>query len=525
MVGLAVLGLAFVFFVVVAFFAAKTWHVGHVVALVFLFLGTLLFLFLTATLFRTHQKFRPAYQQSVAELTRLEESNRRLQYGAGGAEADADSVAGLQSLVRVEQFDRGRIWRNLRRVPGDGILLSTAFWRNDGCLLVGKEPEADEMIEPVPDEDLAVDGDEAAPADAAAAEPAVAAGPAGPVNAHGIQENQFLYAFKEYPIARFLTSAEKEFYFDSLEGDTNYADQDTRGACRVPMAYLGQFRVAQSAEQTITLVPEGPLDPAQIQRMNDPRDPGSWVLYEHLPLDRNAFTEVPGEKLAGLLPLQRLNQMGIQLSQRTYDALLNDLLRDGQEVDERNTPPDRVEVEVEFLRPHTIVVDFEVEGDLPETDQPFTPDGRAQVKLLMQGEPSKFAVGQVARFDLVTAQGLINQGLAKRVKAVYRRQLRDFEFTLQDASTRIAVLRDETELARKDRDMLQAAIARLQDQIVQRREEIELLNSDLGGFDFEQQQLRKFASELQGDLNELQRVIKSAGLPGRPTLATPLAAQ
>ena len=107
MVGLAVLGLAFVFFVVVAFFAAKTWHVGHVVALVFLFLGTLLFLFLTATLFRTHQKFHPAYQQSIAELQRLEETNRRLKYGEGGAEPDADSVTGLQGGARIDVLDTG----------------------------------------------------------------------------------------------------------------------------------------------------------------------------------------------------------------------------------------------------------------------------------------------------------------------------------------------------------------------------------------------------------------------------------
>jgi hypothetical protein len=367
------------------------------------------------------------------------------------------------------------------------------------------------------------DGADAAATDAAEA---VAVAPAGPVNPHGITADQFVYAFKEYPIAQFLTPVEKEYYFGGLGGETNFADQDTRGLCRVPMVYLGQFRVMNVAEQTITLLPEIPLDQAQAQRANDPRDPGTWVLYEHLPLDSSdAFKDLTAEQLAGLMPFQRLRQMGVPISQQAYDATLAELMGDGKEVDERSVHPDRVEMEIEFLRPHEVVVDFEVEGELPETDQPFTPDGRARVKHLMQGESTKFEVGQTGRFDLLTAQDWVSQGIAKPVRTFYRRQVRDFEFAFKDHAARMADLQDEINVVQQDYETLQAAIVRLQEQIAQRRTEIELLTSDLNGFDFEQQQLRKFAAELQQNYQRLQRSIQSERASQQPVLASPLAAQ
>ena len=494
MIGLAILGLAFVFFIVVAVFAAKRWHVGHIVAFVFLFLGTLCFLFLLATLLRTHEKFRPIYQKSMAELETELNRARVLEFGDSAEPASEGSLVGIQTLVRSEQLHRGRIWRNVRRVPGPGIRLSMEHWRNDGCAIVGGEA-GDEIPEPEPEPepDAELDGEEAVEA------------AAGPTNPHGVTTNQFVHAFKEIPI-KVLSAAEKEIFFGKLseEGEPNFADSDERGTCRVPLAYLGKFRVVEATDQSLSLVPEEQLDAAQ-QRLI--ADRAEWVLYERLPLDSHQiFDGIEPEQLATMMPLERLNQLGAALSPPGHQAMLREYLRDGKPA-EPSDRPDRVAVTVEFTAEHEVIVDLLVDGELPPADQPYTAGGRAQVRSLMQNEPTKFTPGQTATFDSATAQRLISQNIAKQVSATYQRPLRDYEFTFKDSQTRIRKLRNEINTSQDEIESLRQATARLRGQIDKYQEEERLLNADMDGFRTEQDALGSYLDQLQVRLDFLRREI------------------
>ncbi len=523
MVGLIVLGIAFLFFIMVAYFAAKTWHVGHVVALVFLFLSTLCLLFLTATLFKTYETFRPEYQDKLAALERAQQEARVLQFGEPGTQAGETSLVGAQGLARSALLGRGRVWRNLRFVqgPANAITLSTANWRNDGCAIVGQDPADEEVPEPIPDEELL--GEEAGAGDGAE-------GPAVLGNPHGITENQFVHSFLEIPIAQHLTRAEKEDYFGKLEGEENFADRDRRGDCRVPLAYLGRYRVVATTGQTVSLVSDGPLDRAQQKMIGDQK---TWVLYEQLPLDSHEmFAEVPLEELRGLIPLDRLHRWGINILPAHHQAMLEDYLRDGKPANERSDRPERMVLTVEFVREHEVVVDLQVEGELPPADQPYDTLGRAQVRHLMQHDAegnsmptTKFSPGQMATFDYETGMGLVQQGVAKRdVEGVrYVRQLRAYEYDFDSFHSRSAKLRDQIAVAQTDLNALTNSTNTLRDRILKYETEEKLLAADLDGFTLEQRQLRQYMGQLRHRFDALKREINRLYLSQRRAFATPLA--
>jgi len=515
-IGLIVLGLAFLFFLVVAFFAAKTWHVGHVVAMVFLFLFTLVMLFLTATLFRTHQNFRPEYDADIESLEQEQKRHQTLLYGSRlGVPAGDGSLYGEQALARVEQFGRGRIWRHVFgqiNPLNPGIVLKMSQWNNDGCLTVGKEEDFDEGIEPVADEAVAdaADGGDAATA---------------VVSPHGIVDGQFLYAFKEYPV-RFMTPAEKEYYFGALSnGEESFADKDKRNRCRIPSVYLGKFRVTGLTDQNVSVVPETPLDQFQMRQIgnND-----SWVLYEKLPTDsHDLFGGVEPENLSGLISLKRLNDFGVPLSQQAYQGMLDEYVRDGKEFTQRVNDPLRLAVQVRFKQPYEVVVDLEVEGDLPETNQPFNVEGRAQVRNLIQEEATKFAQGDTAVFDDQTATELVQQGIAERVgNPTYSRQLHDFENAMNDQQVRFIELTDDLGVVTAEVDALNSSLNRLQEQVDKLRAEVQLLQQDFDGFGAERTELSKYFERLRDRRSYLEQEIDRLVVAVDPvSLVGPLASR
>lgn len=534
-IGLIVLGLAFVFFLVVAFFSAKTWHVGHVVAMSFLFLFTLVMLFLTATLFRTYEKFQPAYEKSMASLAQEQARHRTLLSGDPGEPAGEGSLKGEQLLARVEQFGRGRIWRNVygQVAPGNPeIGLRMASWTNDGCLTVGKEDELEEPIEPVVDETIAEDdpdmdagdpdaddttdatdedgGDTAddgtTPPDGGGAAPVNPPGPAVAANPHGIAEGQFLFAFKEFPIS-IMTPAEKEYYFEGLgDGDRNFADLDTRQRCRVPMVYLGKFQVVRQTDQLVVVLPVSRLDQFQMQQIGNQ---ASWVLYENLPSDSHGlFKDVEPDQLSNLIPLKRFNDLGTRISPANYQAMLRGYVEDGQDVTQPINDPMRVSVEVKFKQAYEVAVDLDVEGELPQTNQPFNVEGRAQIRNLIQGEPTKFEPEETAFFDGATADRLVRQGIAERVgNPKYERRLRDYEFELQDNEQRGKELNETVSVVTKKVAALQGSLDHLQAQTDKLKAEMGKLQEDLNGFNAERTQILRYLQLLKDRVIYLQREI------------------
>ncbi len=373
--------------------------------------------------------------------------------------------------------------------------------------------------------DLQPIGDEVADEDGnAEAEPAVVGNP------HGITENHFVHAFKEFPIAQFLTPAEKEYYFGKLEGEENFADRDRRGDCRVPLAYLGRYRVVATTDQTVSLISDGPLDLAQRKMIGDQ---ATWVLYEQLPLDSHEmFAEVPLEQLRGLIPLDRFNQLGVNILPAQYQAMLEDYLRDGKPADERSDRPEDMALTVEFVREHEVVVDLQVDGELPPADQPYDTLGRAQVRHLMQFDAegnsmptTKFSPGQIATFDYETGMGLVQQGVAKRVEVAvtYVRPLRQYEYDFDSFHSRRAKLHDQIAVAQRDLNALTKSTNTLHEQIVDYEAEEKLLAADLDGFTLEQRQLRQYMDQLQRRDGALKREINRLYFLQLRTLTTPLA--
>ena len=182
----------------------------------------------------------------------------------------------------------------------------------------------------------------------------------------------------------------------------------------------------------------------------------------------------------------------------------------------KRQPPGRVDpirtrVEVKFLRAYSQVVDLQVEGDLPDADQPFNIEGHAQVKSLIQGKPTEFVEGSTAVFDGVTAQSLISKGIAEQVgEPVYARPLRMFEYSIDDYQKRFDGVKVQIDDVNKSVAALADSLKRLQLQIDKHAEELQQLRKDQEGFEAEKVELEKYRKELemryqmlQGEVNAL----------------------
>ena len=508
-IGLIVLALAFVFFLVVAYFAAQTWHAGHVVALAFLFLFSLLFLFMAATLMRTHGEYRPKYAKALKDYDTAVQQEGKLTFGSPSEPAGEGTLTGERRLAQVQQATSGRSWGNVfPKLTPQTIVLDMRRWTNDGCQKVGQDEEDsfDDPIEPEPDAEASGDAGE----DGAVA---VVDG-----DSHGILQDQYLYAFHEIPInglsinnrpvAPGLTPAEKAYYFGigSLNG-TEFTDQDKRSSCRIPGAYLGRFLVTASTPERITVEAADTLTKTQQQLM---RVPGlNWVLLEKLPTDSHEiFAGVEENKLGEMMPPPWFAQRGIQLPPAAYNQIITEYQRDGKEFNGQNSL--RTTQEVEFTGAYKHDVNLDV-ADLPETDIPFTADGLAQVKSLMQDGPAEFEVGDKVVVDGKMANVLIND---KRVaKAVgnpqYSRQLRDYQSLLNNFQldfNEVGTARDNIQAQVSD---LNASLKRLRGQIDKHVKELELLQKDQKGFEVETEQLQAFKKLLEQRLEILRGEVQS----------------
>jgi hypothetical protein len=526
MFGLAILALVVLFYLLVAYFAAKTWQVGHVVLLVVLFLGSMGFMILAAAALKTQAKWRQDYEQTAAELERALELQARLEEG-DPENPEALGLRRLKGLVKRESLDRGRVWRNLRLagLAPEGLTLSTVNWGNDYCLQVGRDLSEDEVPEPVPaPESSGTEGAEGAEGAEAGTEGSAPASVAA-ATPHGISVDSTVFAFKEYPVAM-LSPPEKEVLYP---GDSELIAQDNRGMCRVPLAYLGRYRVAQSTDQAVVLTATEPLDEQQ-RRIIQAQDAGTWVLYEFLAQDSHEMYQgLNAEQLRAMFPAERLQQMGLGLPPQRYAAMIERYERDGQPAAQGTDPAERVWARVRFLKEYPIDnVDVSVEGEPPPTDRPFTPAGQAQVAQLMldkEKDKTKLVEGDVALLDLAEANRLVAQGICERQEAIYVRDLRDYEYFFGAAHGSLAKLHDQIEVAERENASLARSNEQLKAQIAVHEEERSKLEHDLSGFRAELDQLGQYQGALQrrlehlrGEINRLH-LANSRAVAGAPDAA------
>ena len=487
----------------------------------FLFLFTLLTLFMTATLLRTNKQYHPKYMSALESLERTTANNEQLLYGGGADLLPKGSISGEKVMAKKDRMTRGRVWRNV--VPGQlggadkPFLLNMAGWNNDGCLRVGKEEDefSDEPLEPEPDEDLADEGTEDAGDDADPAEAVIAE----PESSHGIKKGDIVYAFKEFPI-RSLSEQQKAHYFGSLSEDENFANKDTRGFCRVPFAYLGKFEVVDAQPNGIAAKLQGVPDQAQIAQFTQK---GPWVLYERLPMDvAGLFGDMDAAKISQIIPLEFFAKTGLNLDPQIYQAMVQEYARDGKafQGQANQIDPMRLKVQVKFTKSHSQPVDLQVEGELPPADSPFNTEGLAQISSLLQGGEgdekglTTFEEGELAFFDKESADKLVRLGVAEILNEspLYSRPLRAFEFSIDDYQKRFDEVANQVRDVNSRVDALTTSLKSLQDQIDAQARELQKLQDDKQGFETEMQQLDKYRQELRQRREQLEGEVN--GLTG-----------
>lgn len=233
---------------VVAYFSAKTWHWGHVLLVLGVFLSAVAYLFLAAETLRINAVWRSQANRSEAELADVKSRIAALERGtddrrlisalaADGVPVpeDADEIPSLGDLdhqLHLETRIRGQVWRDV--MPA-GFDAETATLR---ATVESPQPS-------------------------------------------GIEADTILFLFEQ--------------------GEPALPDP-SQGA-----QYLGEFRVTGVVQQEVTLEPMLPMDELEIQRLASSQGP--WVLHETMPVDRySLFTDRTEEQLRAWLPEESVTE-------------------------------------------------------------------------------------------------------------------------------------------------------------------------------------------------------------------------
>jgi hypothetical protein len=312
--------------------------------------------------------------------------------------------------------------------------------------------------------------------------------PAAPVVKHNIEPKTVLFAFKEATTA------------DGLQ---------------VPFFYLGEFRVANVSDTSVTVEPVIPQTPEQQGVSRDPNPiilgpppasqvPPTWTLYEVMPVDgHDWFAGKTEEELRALMPMQMTG-----LAQPQYDKFISQFVRDGQAADEVNDPPENIWYEVEFLKPYSMVIDAPAVASIDS--EAFDSEGRAVLDRLRAAEPgaedakSEFKVGDKGFFDKATTDRLVADGTAKIARPIFRRRLNDFELKFHAVNTQIVELNSRIRALTADVASIQASKAKADRQAMLLEDYKTKLNDDLAKVKFELTELTGYAASLTNRLGEVR---------------------
>jgi hypothetical protein len=203
------------------------------------------------------------------------------------------------------------------------------------------------------------------------------------------------------------------------------------------------------------------------------------------------------------------------LPQDKYDAIIEQFHRFNREATE-DDPPENTWMMVKFVKAHSIQVDSDAEQSLLEPDgRYFDTSGRAVEGRVRHGEEGtvEFEVGDTGIFDLDTADTLIADGVAEKVKLIYRRDLHDYGQFFADARLRHNELDDSIARAQRELDTYVALKAKVDADILVYNDEKVKLEHDLEGFRREQAEATAYAQALdvqwQKTLKELSDLYRA----------------
>ncbi len=469
---------------VLCYLGARTWQPWHLVVLFFVMMAMSGLLVLAAMTLNTHKYWREEYRRLEQQVTTAQEAVDRLRLGNSLLPAD-EAMASLPAVTGElgrTVVDRGRVWRNVSPtdVQGNRITLSMVGWGDRRCARVGLAPE--EGIEPEPDP--AAEGEEGA-----------AAGPGA--LPHHIDPLMVVYVFQETPITEFDETLKAVLF-----GDSDLAERDTEGVCKLPTSFLGDFRVVESNDATIVIESLAPLDEFQLQAVQNIQGT-TWALYELMPLDKHEiFVGFDANALGLVIPEDMTG-----LSPDGYQDLIQSYLRDQQPAG-AGDPPDRTWTKVRFVQDHAIDVDLDNADTGAETS--FDPSGRAQLPHLRHGGPIEFKRGDEIYLDTETANRLVREGRCELTDEppMYMRLLRDYVLYFHQTQFELDRLEEQIATIETDSIGVVAAAQKAQAQITYRTAEKEKLTNDLGNFKRELTAVNELRSSLQTQQDQQRQEIR-----------------
>ncbi|MEM1067530.1 MAG: hypothetical protein AAGI63_01450 [Planctomycetota bacterium] len=452
----ALLGLLIVLligFFVVVWKASSDWRWYNIVAVCFIMLLVMIFLFPTAGVLQSRQAWHKIKEDLERRIEDVREENRTLKYGDATDPSAGEGALELDRKLLKIGIETGRRWRNLR-------MQSVA---NNQVVLVDQTALAA----------AGVPGDPNAPAEPAAAADGVL-----------VTEQSVVYGFAEEAVA--------------LPGQTNQVP--------LPTFYLGEFRVVSSTATQVTIAPLTQLEPIQLQAINN--QPASWSLYELLPLDSHLPFLAEGSLPSDENFLGRVNEDLIRrlLEGRVTDDTLNEYLRDGGSRDS-NDPELTKWTMIEFIE------DYQIQVDSP--DQPgileggfFDGSGRALDSRLKRAE----ADNGVVRFKktdrivvkIEAANQIIDQGVAEIRNEYFVRPLNDYRYALRRIRQTLDEVRERTAEFEREKVILDKAIARTVAMIGTNQVIRDKLEQDLTQFTAEAKAVTDYADKLQKGREEMR---------------------
>ena len=464
---LLVLLAMFIAFVVMVVKASRNWRWYHITTAVITMLLALVFLFPTARAMKSRREWHKVKEDLEVRLGRVEAENRAIRYGDS---SDSTAPIGLEDLTLELSkigIEAGRRWRNLQLASKNDQTIEVTLRSTQGTSTV-------------------VPGQPAQPNQP----------DAGPLVPSGL----VVYAFAEGK-------------FPEMEK-------------LVPTTYLGEFKVTNSGNGSVTITPTFPLENDQTNAIRSGRA-ASWSLYEMLPLDGHtpfiadgsATTEdnVLGrvdDQLVNMLfradqfqniteppadqELTNQQKMVLEFRKRMRNTIEN-YLKDGS----RGAPENKAAawVKIRFEKKYSLDVDSpEQRGAL---DGPFFDNnGRSLDVRLQRGEPGtvSFAPGDELLVKEEASTQLIQDEIATVVDKFYMRPLNDYRYALRRLRLQITQLNAKIENMKYQKQILDTAIAATFSMLEKRQNEQVLLEEDLGQFRVENTALRQYHGQIREDL-------------------------
>jgi hypothetical protein len=436
-----VAALVVLLFIFLTYMNTKTWRWVHVTCTFLVFVASFTFCVYAAMTLKTRAKWVKEHDNLEKQLATTEAELLRVTRGdPNDVESKTQSVLSLREELARTVLDRGRVWRNC--IPN--------IDRRTGVIAVFTSPPADPN-NPAP----------------------------GPAKKNNITAKTILHAFRE-----------------GQKGPENPW---------VPAAYIGEFKTVAVTDNSVTLEPTMPLTPEQ-QAVGSV--PGPWVLYEVCPVDGHEW--IAGDEKQRTEPLADAAGAG-GLPAPLFPKLVQPYLRDGGPA-EANDPPENIWYEVRFEMEHEVAVDAPLVNSIDA--EPFNSEGQAVLQRLRRGatpaEAGKVMFGpkegqiQTAILDQQTAEGLIQQGICKLEKKVFRRKLTDYERKFRGIHERIAELSGRIRQLDLDNKAMLATTAKAEQQQALVEDLKGKVTADLAKVNYELTELTKYKIALNDRLVAVQ---------------------